>query len=86
MPIAKLLVLLFLVPTQEVTTAVASILIYLHYSNGKVRNQSDDFLETRTDSSTRVLRSIKRFRRKFVVQFSRYDFSKMNSFEDFGRP
>ena len=40
----------FLVPTQEVTTAFVSVFFFnLHYSYGKLRNWSDDFLETCTD-------------------------------------
>ena len=58
----------------------------LQYLHKNLRNCSDDFLETWRDLSTRVLRNIRRFRRKFIVQFSSYDFSKMNSFEYFGRP
>ena len=61
-------------------------LIYLHYSDGQLRNFSNDFLETCTHPSTRGFRNIDRFGRKLIVQFSRYDFSNMNSFEDFGPP
>ena len=81
------LVALFLFPTQEVTTAFVSVFIFsLHNSNGKLRTYSNDFSETSADSSTKVLRNIERFRRKVIDQFIRFDFSKMNSFEDFGPP
>ena len=51
-----------------------------------IRNESYDFSETWTDQSTRDFRNIELFRIKVVRPFTRYDFSKMNSFRDFGPP
>ena len=40
---------------------VSVLFLNLHYSYGKLRNWSDDFLSTCTNPSTTVLRNIERF-------------------------
>ena len=76
MPIVAL-VALFLVPTQEVTTAFVSVLTFfsLHYFIMENSETGPTIsLKLAQSEVQRVPRKIEQFRRKFVDQFSCFDF------------